>query len=127
MDAHGPSPSSWTPKRFWLAGLVAALIFGAVLRLVWVNDIEFKADEAWTFQQTRDVARSGSIPPLGMPCSAGFRNPGMSVWVFLALGKIAGADKPTTLARAVQILSIVAIASLVRFAWRCIGEEEREP
>jgi hypothetical protein len=127
MEVCAPSESKPAAKRLWLAGLVGALIVGAVLRLVWVNDIEFKADEAWTFQQTRDVARSGPFPWLGMPCSAGFRNPGMSIWVFLLFGKVVGVAEPTNLARAVQILSIVAIVFLVIFAWRWVGVDEREP
>src|SRR5439155_18272498 len=127
MEVCAPPESKLAAKRFWLAGLVAALILGAVLRLVWVNDIEFKADEAWTFQQAREAARSGPFPWLGMPCSAGFRNPGMSIWVFLLFSKVVGVDEPTNLARAVQILSIVAIMFLVIFAWRWIGVDEREP
>lgn len=126
MAVFAPSVWSWIAKRLGLAGLVAALCLGAVLRLIWVNDIEFKADEAWTFQQTQEAARSGTVRWLGMPCSAGFRNPGMSLWVFLLLGRIAGADDPTSLARAVQVLSLMAIVGLLIFAWRWVPANERE-
>src|SRR6266852_8552246 len=112
MEVCIPSASSSAARRLWLAGLVTAIVLGAVLRLVWVDDIEFKADEAWTFQQTREAARAGSFGCLGMPCSAGFRNPGMSVWIFLLLGRVSGSDEPTDLARAVQVLSIAAIVFL---------------
>lgn len=121
------SNSNMVARRFGLTGLAAAIVLGAVLRVLWVHDIEFKADEAWTFQQTREAVHSGFLTELGMPCSAGFRNPGMSIWVFRLLGKIAGADDPTQLARAVQILNIAAIVLLVIFAWGCVDVEEREP
>ena len=42
-------PGSFPVGRWWAAGLVLALLAGAVLRLVWVEDMEFKGDELWTF------------------------------------------------------------------------------
>src|SRR5438270_11356331 len=127
MQDRNPSTASRWSRRLGLAGLLAAIALGAVLRLLWVNDIEFKADEAWTFEQSQQAARSGAWPGLGMPSSAGFRNPGMSLWVFVLLGKITGVDEPTRLARAVQVLSVLAIVALVLFAYGCVGREEREP
>ena len=67
--ANGPTAPGAVP-RVWLAGLVLALAFGAVLRLAWVKDIEYKADEEWTFRQAREAARGGPWPRLGMPVTA---------------------------------------------------------
>ena len=80
----------------WLAGLVLALALGAVLRLVWVGDIEYKADEEWTYRQARDAVRAGQWPRFGMPASAGPLNPGPSVWVFVLLGEVTGTDPDAT-------------------------------
>src|SRR5438105_469096 len=127
MESCAAPARGLVTKRLGLAGLVAAIVLGAGLRLVWVNDIEFKADEVWTFQQTHEAARARPFPWFGMKCSAGFRNPGMSLWVFVLLGRVAGADDPPALARTVQGLSLLAIGLLVIFARRWIPVEEREP
>jgi hypothetical protein len=113
--------------RWWLAGLVLALVLGSVLRLVWVMDIEFKADEEWTFRQAQEATRGGPWPRFGMPSSAGPLNPGLSVWVFVLLGKVTGCQDPTVLARAVQVLSIVALVALAAFAVYLVPADEREP
>src|SRR5262249_35004334 len=96
------------------------------LRLVWAEDIEYKGDEYWTFQRTQAVGRTEPFPWVGMPTSAGFVNPGMSAWVFLALGKLAAAQSPPDLARAVQGLNVRALVLLVGFALRVVPREERE-
>jgi hypothetical protein len=62
-----------------------------------------------------------------MRSSVAIRNPGMSVWVFLWLAKLFGAQDPPTLARGVQILNLCAIGLLILFASRGVAKEEREP
>jgi hypothetical protein len=109
------------------AGLVAALVLGAALRFIWVRDIEYKWDEAWTFQRTQEVGRTEPFPWVGMPTSAGFPNPGMSVWVFLVLAKLSGAHDPLALARAIQVGNVLALVLLVGFACRVVPRPEREP
>ena len=113
--------------EMWSIGLAGALILGAVLRLVWVMDMEYKGDEAWTFDRTQRVGRTEPFPWLGMDSSVKVSNPGMNVWVFLLLAKLFLARDPTTLARAVQLLNVSAIVLLVIFAFRMVLKEEREP
>jgi hypothetical protein len=113
--------------RWWLVGLVLALALGAVLRLAWVMDIEYKGDEEWTFSQAREVEQGGPWPRFGMPASAGPLNPGPSVWAFVLLGKVTGCDDPTALARGVQVLSLAALLSLAAFAVLLVPPGEREP
>ena len=67
----------------WSIGLVGALIVGAVLRLVWVMDMEYKGDEAWIFDRTQQVGRTEPFRWVGMRSSLRFRSPGMHIWVFL--------------------------------------------
>src|SRR5262249_8844333 len=93
--------------RFWPIGLVVALLAGASLRLVWVEDMEYKADEIYMFEQTQKASRDE--PWLGMESGVGLRNPGMSVWIFLLLAKVTGAEEPTALCRVVMVLNIGAI------------------
>ncbi len=109
----------------WPFALAAAVGLGLVLRLVWVRDMEYKWDEAWTFEQTQEVGQP--FPWLGMPSSLKVANPGMSLWVFLLLGKLCAVHEPTDLARVVQVLSVVAILVLIFFALRWVAREEREP
>jgi hypothetical protein len=111
----------------WRWGLVAALLAGVVLRLVWVEDIEYKSDEAWTVDRLQEVSRGEPLPLVGLPTSLAFRNPGISIWTFLGLGWLTGAREPAELARACQVVNIAAILALVLFALRAVSAEEREP
>jgi hypothetical protein len=113
--------------RCGLLGLAAALVLGAALRLLWGADIEYKLDEAWTFRRSLEAGRTEPFPTLGMPTSAGFRNPPLSVWVFVGLSKTFNAKNPVALARAIELLSIGALLLLVVFVWRLVPREEREP
>ena len=104
-----------------------AIAAGIALRLSYPNDIEFKADERWTFDEARAVLAGGPWQWLGMPMSIGGLNPGLSLWAFIALAWIAGAETPPELARAVQALNCAALLALPLFAWRSLPERDREP
>jgi hypothetical protein len=100
---------------------------GIALRLSYPNDIEFKADERWTFDEARAALAGGPWQWLGMPMSVGGVNPGLSLWAFIALAWIAGAETPPELARAVQALNCAALLALPLIAWRSVPERDREP
>src|SRR5438093_12500113 len=113
--------------RFWPVGLVVALLLGAVVRLVWVEDMEYKADEIYMFEQTQKVGGDEPWPWLGMESGVALRNPGMSVWVFLLLAKVTGAEEPMALCRAVMVRNIAAIVRAGAFALKSgpAGGEEQ--
>ena len=73
-------------SRRWALGLIAALAAGIVFRLLWLRDVEYKADEAWTFVQVQAFWQSHTLRPVGIPSSAGLPHPGLSLWFFLAIG-----------------------------------------
>lgn len=104
-------------------GLLAALLAGAALRLAYPRDIEYKEDERWMTQR----AVRGPVPMIGMPSGAGLRNPGLSVWAFVGLARLTGADGPVELARRVQALNVLALAMVVLGALLLVRPEEREP
>ena len=62
-----------------------AIVAGAVLRLIWVGDIEYKGDEDYTFQLVREIREGKCLPSVGMPSSKAVLNPGLSLWVFVPL------------------------------------------
>jgi hypothetical protein len=114
-------------KRIGLIGLAAALVLGAVLRLAWAQDMEYKDDEKWTYERTQTAGRTEPWVWQGMYSSACVKNPGLSFWVFWLLARLFDAHEPTELARAVQVVNISAIVLLAAFVWRCVPEAEREP
>jgi hypothetical protein len=114
-------------RRLWPAGLILTLILGAVFRLVWVDDMEYKYDECWTFLQTQDESVREASLWLGIHNSTGFRCPGLSLWIFLAPTKLLGMTEPTQLARTVQVCNILALLMLAAFATWGVPRAEREP
>jgi hypothetical protein len=124
-----PSLALWRLPRLRLAtmGVCLALVAGVALRTVWVADMEYKGDEAWTFERTQHAGIDEPIPTLGMPTSYELRHPGGTVWVFIAIAKVFGVSTPTDLGRACMIVNSLAVLLVVGFAYRCVRAEEREP
>lgn len=106
----------------WLS---VALLLGIILRLSFPGDIEYKSDEKYMFEATQRIGVTESWPLLGMTSGPGIKNPGMSVWLFVVLAKITHASTPLELARAVQLLNILALLLLAFFGLRLLTEPER--
>ncbi|MBU6375806.1 MAG: hypothetical protein KGQ59_07415 [Bdellovibrionales bacterium] len=104
---------------------VLILIVGFALRLSFSRDIEFKADEAYSFSYSQEVLRTKPWPWVGMNSSAGMVNPGLSVWIFVGLARLFSADTPIELSRAVQILNCLALLILVLYAVKRADADER--
>jgi hypothetical protein len=123
----GPVESAGNPlSRRWMWFFVASLIVGAILRLSFSGDIEFKYDEWFMFGQSQTVGVTRPLPTLGMLSGVGIRNPPISIWVFVGLGRLFSAGTPPELARGVQILNILALAGLLAFACRWTEAKLRE-
>src|SRR5579871_165602 len=114
-------------RKNWMAFLAIALLLGAVLRLVFPGDIEYKGDERYMFDASQKVGVTQPWPGLGMTSGANINNPGMSVWVFVVLAKVTGASNPPGLARAVQLMNILGLLVLAFFALRLLPETQRLP
>lgn len=107
---------------------IVILAIGLLFRLVFPGDIEFKADEAFTFERVIAFGSGTPWPWTGMNSSANIPNPGMTLWVFLGLGKLFAVRSPIDLARAVALmncLSLVALFLFAAFAFRDEKSEER--
>jgi hypothetical protein len=109
--------ASWT--------LVVALLWGGALRLVWIDDIEWKKDERWSYQMSQEIGRTRPWPRVGMPTSLEMPNPGLSVWIFVPIGRIA--SSPPAMARFIAIINIVALLGFVAAVRGFLPPHQREP
>jgi hypothetical protein len=120
-----------TPKHVpnWViaASVIAALAVGLALRTWHYRDMEYKGDEAWTFEQTQTAGITAPIPMLGMPTSVSVKHPAGSIWVFLVIARLTGVTTPEGLGLACMVVNSLALALLAVFAWRCVPAAEREP
>ncbi len=113
--------------KYW--ALALAVLIGIVFRLIWATDMEYKGDELYMFERTQKIGVSEPWPMLGMPSGVGTLNPGMSIWLFVAIARIFQATDPVALVRGVQTLNCLALILLAVFAakWVSKDEETREP
>jgi hypothetical protein len=114
-------------RRRWSIGLAAAIAAGIVFRLIWLRDIEYKADEAWTVIQVQAFWQSHIWSPVGIPSSEGLPHPGLSLWLFVAISALLPTAGPLELTRAVQVINVIAIILLAFFAQKVVVRGEREP
>jgi len=106
-------------------GLILVLAVGSALRLIWASDMEWKADEVWMYDAARAIADGRQPwPGVGMMNSAGFPNPGLSVWVFALFACLA--KSPVALVRWVQGLNVLALWLAFALAfWSIKDRQER--
>ncbi len=109
-----------------LGCLIAALCVGALLRLAWPGDIEYKGDEQWTFLHVQAFLAGGPWSWTGMGTSVRLAHPGMSLWTFILLGWLAGAKTPPVLGQAVHLFNLCAILGFVALARCAIPAGRRE-
>ncbi len=95
-----------------------ALAFGFTLRLIWPADAHFLADQAYNYARGIGMGRTEPWDWLGMPSSGGFRNPGMSAWIFVLLCRVFGVAHPVDLARALALLNCTAL--LLAALWAAV-------
>lgn len=123
-----PIFSELRTARAWLPGfVVAAIALGALLRFLWLPDMEYKLDERWSFDRSQRVGSAEPWPALGMPSSIGLQNPGLSAWIFVALARMFFAHDPVALDRAVVICNVAAFLVLFEFVVRAVPADDREP
>ena len=101
------------------------LLCGGILRSVWIEDMEWKEDERWSYQMSQEVGRTRPWPAVGMPTSLKFPNPGLSVWIFVPIGRLV--STPTSMARAIVLLNMVALIGFAAAVRAYLPRGEREP
>jgi hypothetical protein len=115
--------SRWSLR--WCAFAILAISIGATLRLMWGQDIEYKYDESFMFQRATSPGNREAFPVVGMASGAGVVNPGLSVWIFIALARLFRVQTPPELARAVQLTNVTALAFAMLCAFVLISRKER--
>jgi hypothetical protein len=123
---HQPDASA-AQRRLWAIGLIAAIAVGTVFRLVWLRDIEFKGDEAGAVRLVQAFWASHHLPATGIPSSTGLPNPGLNLWVLIAISAALPNIGPLEMTRAIQVANVVAILLLAWFAVKGVPRAEREP
>jgi hypothetical protein len=123
-----PSPASGSQdRRYRLAWwtLVLALIYGGLVRSLWIEDMEWKKDEGWSYHMSQNVGRTLPWPGVGMPTSLEFPNPGLSVWIFVPIGRLV--HSPTSMARVIVLLNMVGLVGFAAAVRAYVPAREREP
>lgn len=101
------------------------IFLGVILRLIWVEDMEWKYDEYWMYSNAMLASEEGIWQTVGMKSGAGIINPGLSVWVFSIIGFFV--DSPLGMARGVQIMNILALLGFIFFVKKSLkGEEQNQ-
>lgn len=111
------------PKKSQVFFLIIILL-GFILRLSFLNHMEWKYDQAWMFYSSLDNANSLSFPWIGMKSGGGISNPGLSVWVFTLLAFIF--KTPVSMALGVGLLNIFAIIGFLLFGLKRENQTEKE-
>jgi 4-amino-4-deoxy-L-arabinose transferase-like glycosyltransferase len=112
-------------QRIKLIALVGSVVVGGLLRLLFMEEMEFKYDEKYMYLVVQQALEGGPWPWLGMRSGAAIRNPGMSLWVFNVLGFLFQTRDPVALGRAVAWLNTAALALLGLFVWKKIPERSQ--
>ncbi len=112
--------------RMALIGLFCALAFGVIARLIWPADMEYKGDEVFSFERSQRIGVTEPWSWTGMNNSADVPHPGMSVWVFVGLTRLFGANTPIDLNVACMALNVLALMMLVAFIAKVVPANERE-
>lgn len=104
--------------------LIATLLLGVILRLVWPSDMEYKGDEMFLFHR---ATGSNPFPWVGQTSGVGTSNPGMGIWVYSLMAKGLQLNSPVQLVRGVMVLNVIALVALAVFALRVVPPQQREP
>ena len=107
--------------KFFIFFCIAAGIF---LRLHWNGDMEWKADEQWTYEKAVETAATGKFPAAGMQSGGGLVNPGLSLGVFAVIASFT--SDPLAMNRVVQIINIIALLCFTWFALKKAGQGESQ-
>ncbi len=100
------------------------VLAGIIIRLTWVNDMEWKWDERLMYVAAVDIANGGELPATGMKSGGGVENPGLSMWVFGLIAKIT--TDPVGMVKIIIISNIIALLGFLALAFKKFKGKDRE-
>lgn len=92
------------------------LLVGIVLRLIWLQDMEWKADEKLMHALAKSAYEKGATPDLGMPSGAGLPNAGFSIAPFAILYALS--TDPVIMTLGVAVVNCIALLLFLVIAKR---------
>lgn len=99
------------------------LLVGILLRLIWLHDMEWKADEKLMHALAKSVYEKGAIPDLGMPSGVGLPNAGFSIVPFALLYALS--TDPVLMTLGVALVNCIALVLFMAIALR-LPERKKE-
>ncbi len=108
-------------KEYLLYTIIA---IGLFLRLIWINDMEWKDDEQLMYKMAHTSVDKGQFPEVGMESGGGIVNPGLSVGVFAVIASFT--HDPISMDRVVQIINILSILCFLIFIIKKIDAKEKD-
>jgi hypothetical protein len=99
------------------------ILSGVILRLIWTEDMEWKADEQWMFEHAQAAMKSGNWDTIGMESSGGIVNPGLGVWMFTIFSFFCSTS--VGMARCVEVINVLVLLGFVLFAIKRTTNYER--
>lgn len=115
--------SSWFAKRQSHL-ILSCLLLGSGLRLIWIADMEWKADEIWMWEHTQQILQGAiALPWVGMRTSLEVPNSVVGTWIFLALARIS--ETPVMLVRWIALLNVATLWGFWGFIQRQIRLPQR--
>jgi hypothetical protein len=103
--------------------LALIAVLGLALRVLYPADMEWKEDEQYNFFRTTQIGITEGWPWVGMNSGVFLANPGMSIWIFVLLARVAQATDPLTLSLALRVLSFLGVGLLLWIAYREVKTE----
>jgi hypothetical protein len=105
--------------------IAGCLLVGSGLRLIWPDDMEWKSEEQWMFEQAEYFAHNDvPLPWSGILSSVGIPNPGLGLWVFIAIAKFA--RDPVEMVRWVQGINVLVLWAFLGFiVWQIAAPQRR--
>lgn len=100
------------------------IVFGIILRLIWVNDMEWKGDEQWMYNTAIHNAATGHWDGIGMVSGGGIVNPGLSSAIFTAMAYMV--HTPIGMATFVQWINVLSLLGFLLFIILKVETTQRE-
>ena len=98
------------------------LLIGILLRFIWLQDMEWKADEKLMHALAKSAYEKGAIPDLGMPSGVGLPNAGFSIVPFAIL--YAFSTDPVLMTLGVALVNCIALLLFLVIALRLPQRKE---